>query len=90
MALFMDAEGKELKSSRCKHNSRCQKLAATSGLHNHRHAHSPGVGRAPGLCAARRLAPRSPERLGPAGTPDATPGDADHCGDREGGVSNAG
>lgn len=49
-------------------------------------AHSPAVGRGPGLGAAPRPAPRRPGRPGPAGAPAA---DEDRCGDN-GGVNDAG
>lgn len=58
--------------------SQYRKLAAISGIHSSRHAHSPGAGRSPELGVVQRLAPHRLEQLGPAGTPYATPGNADH------------
>lgn len=61
----------------------CKPPDSISALHFYRYAHLLVVGRSPGTAVARRLAPRRLEQLGPAGTPCASPGDADHCGDRE-------
>lgn len=60
-------------------NFHISKTNAIFALHFHRQGHLPGLGRSPGLDVVLRLAPRTPEQLGPAGIPCATPGDTDHC-----------